>query len=758
MRLTRIALRNYRVFEEVELEVPAGLVGIYGPNGAGKSCLVESIRFALWGKSRTANEDVRTTGVGGDCVAEIEFEHEGHLYLVRRTISGINSTVRAEARANGAQVAEGARDVGRYLHAILGMDDAAFRASVFAEQKQVAAFSNQTPSKRRELVLRLLGITPLDTARDDARRDAREASAAHDRLRELLADLVELEAALAEALRLQIVADEAAEAASGLEASARARADEVETRLERLDDLRRTHDELVAEGKAVRAEHDAATEAAARLEAERVALGQAAAAMAALRPAAEGLETAEARLRQLEVVALAEQALATLVLPAEAPVPDEEATEAAREEAAAKAAAVAGLQGAHGAAVAELDRARAAASRSAELSGGGSCPLCGQELGEAFHEVQSHRDDELREASERVTTLEAQVRRAAKAAAAATAAARKRVTELDAARTAARAYQQVHERRSVAERALAEALEALGTPPEPGEATALRAEVTGRREAAEECRRLEVRLERLGVVEAQLAEATARVLDAAGRRETLLEKVRSLCFSPDDLDAARAERTVARAAVDAAAAAGASARLAAATAVKDVEASGARLEAAREQHRRIADLADRARHVGRLADLLNAFRTNVVATVGPRLALQAAELFAELTDHEYDQLEVDPETYEIQIRDAGRLHGMDRFSGSETDLANLALRVAISEHVRFQSGGAVGLLVLDEVFGPLDGDRKERMLLALERLRSRFRQILVVTHADDVKEQLPSAVEVVKLPGRRATARVVSGV
>src|SRR3954452_2741936 len=98
---------------------------------------------------------------------------------------------------------------------------------------------------------------------------------------------------------------------------------------------------------------------------------------------------------------------------------------------------------------------------------------------------------------------------------------------------------------------------------------------------------------------------------------------------------------------------------------------------------------------------------------------------------------------------------MDRFSGSEVDLANLALRVAISEHVRFQSGGQVGLLVLDEVFGPLDADRKERMLLALERLRGRFRQVLVVTHDTDVKEQLPNAIEVVKLRGRRATARLV---
>jgi DNA repair exonuclease SbcCD ATPase subunit len=135
--------------------------------------------------------------------------------------------------------------------------------------------------------------------------------------------------------------------------------------------------------------------------------------------------------------------------------------------------------------------------------------------------------------------------------------------------------------------------------------------------------------------------------------------------------------------------------------------------------------------------------------------VQAADLFGELTDNEYDRLEVDPETYEIKVRDAGLLYGMSRFSGSEVDLANLALRVAISEHVRFQSGGAVGLLVLDEVFGPLDDDRKERMLLALERLKGRFRQVLVVTHDAAIKDQLPNAVQVTKLPGRRATARLV---
>ncbi|MDQ3680944.1 MAG: hypothetical protein M3378_10485, partial [Actinomycetota bacterium] len=197
-------------------------------------------------------------------------------------------------------------------------------------------------------------------------------------------------------------------------------------------------------------------------------------------------------------------------------------------------------------------------------------------------------------------------------------------------------------------------------------------------------------------------------------------------------------------------------QLEAARARERAAAAAQALERGRVQHASLEASGEAARHLGRLADLLGAFRNMVVATVGPRLSGQAAELFAELTDHEYDRLEVDPETYEIQIRDRGRLYDMERFSGSETDLANLALRVAISEHVRLLSGGAVGLLVLDEVFGPLDDDRKARMLGALERLKSRFRQVLVVTHDDAIQAELPHAVEVVKLPGRRATARLVT--
>ncbi|MDP8937883.1 MAG: hypothetical protein M3O23_09190, partial [Actinomycetota bacterium] len=317
-------------------------------------------------------------------------------------------------------------------------------------------------------------------------------------------------------------------------------------------------------------------------------------------------------------------------------------------------------------------------------------------------------------------------------------------------------HEKLAARRADAVQALVSAQGVLGRPLGDGEPARLTEEVERRRRAVDECARISGRLERRAAAEAELDVEQAAVDETRGRLEALRDKVTSLGYRPELLVNAREECDRTRAAAELALHQAHAKRVQAGQARTAADAAARRLADAEVQHSQLVVLGDEARHLGRLSDLLNAFRNTLVATVGPRLSAQAAELFADLTDHEYDVLNVDPDSYEIKLCDAGTEYGMSRFSGSETDLANLALRVAVSEHVRFQSGGAVGLLVLDEVFGPLDDDRKARMLLALERLRARFRQVLVVTHDAAIKEQLPNAIEVVKLPGRRATARVIS--
>ena len=765
MRITRLYLRNYRVFEDpVEIELPPGLVGLFGPNGAGKSTLLESILWALWGRARTSKDGIRTSDVNSECVTEVEFEHEGHLYLVRRTISGINHTVRAQAHADGSQVAEGVRDVGTYVHSVLGMDDVAFRASVFAEQKQLAAFSSHAPAERRKLVMQLLGITPIDGARDQARRDAREATERVTRTRALLPDRAAIQEELGRSERAAAAAAAGSATATEQARSARAVLEATEEAHRRLVDVGREYDALVRDGKAAREQRDGAAGRVERLEAELRELSGAEERLAALDPVAQALTGAEQQLHLTESALATARALGQLPTTEPPPVPDAGPCDAARVAADAERARLSETEGRLAAARAGLEGARQAADRSSSLSGAADCPLCGQSLDAAFEQVQAHRAAELAAAEAAVAELTGARDQAAVAAKAAVAAADAAGRQLEAARQRWSEHERDAERRSAALAAYQAALGALPATfdagPDPvgaldAERGRLAEAVRAGREALAECGRLRGRLERREAAAAELVGERERVVELDSQLENLRDKVRALAFSPEELARAANGAEEARRAFEAATAESQRLSAEAAAAAATVEERRRRLADAEEQHARLAGEEEEARHLGRVSDLLSSFRNAVVASVGPRLSAQAADLFAELTDHEYDTLQVDPDTYEIQIVDKAVAYGMDRFSGSETDLANLALRVAISEHVRFQSGGAVGLLVLDEVFGPLDEDRKARMLLALERLRGRFRQVLVVTHDPAIKEQLPLALQVIPTGKRRATARVL---
>jgi hypothetical protein len=59
-RVLELSLRNYRIFEEVDLELPARVIGIIGPNGAGKSTLLKIVAFACYGvdAARTKKQEI----------------------------------------------------------------------------------------------------------------------------------------------------------------------------------------------------------------------------------------------------------------------------------------------------------------------------------------------------------------------------------------------------------------------------------------------------------------------------------------------------------------------------------------------------------------------------------------------------------------------------------------------------------------------------------------------------------------------------
>jgi exonuclease SbcC len=81
-------------------------------------------------------------------------------------------------------------------------------------------------------------------------------------------------------------------------------------------------------------------------------------------------------------------------------------------------------------------------------------------------------------------------------------------------------------------------------------------------------------------------------------------------------------------------------------------------------------------------------------------------------------------------------------SGGEEDLANLVLRLAISQMIADRAGQSFSLLILDEVFGSLDEARRGNVVELLRRLHDRFEQVIVITHIEDVRDGLDQVIRV----------------
>lgn len=159
----------------------------------------------------------------------------------------------------------------------------------------------------------------------------------------------------------------------------------------------------------------------------------------------------------------------------------------------------------------------------------------------------------------------------------------------------------------------------------------------------------------------------------------------------------------------------------------------------KEIEKRIKKQENRNRMIEILAD----YRTYLISRIRPQLSEIAGRLFAELTNHKYTGIELDEE-YNMHIYDGGIKYGIDRFSGGETDLANLCLRLAISQLITASSGIEGGFIILDEIFGSQDLIRKSSIMEALTRLQKQFRQIILISHVEDIKDKLEDIIEVVE--------------
>jgi len=169
--------------------------------------------------------------------------------------------------------------------------------------------------------------------------------------------------------------------------------------------------------------------------------------------------------------------------------------------------------------------------------------------------------------------------------------------------------------------------------------------------------------------------------------------------------------------------------------------------------KRIKEEKRNVQNLSMLSEIMSSFRTYLISRIRPTLSSYASDFFERLTDGKYHEIELD-EDYNLLVYDNGNPYNIERFSGGEEDLANLCLRLAISEVITERAGGVFNFIILDEIFGSQDVVRRQNIMKALNGLSSKFRQIFLVTHIEDVKNYMENIIHVSENEDCISTVRI----
>jgi exonuclease SbcC len=783
MQINRLRLQNFRQHQNTEIEFGAGLTGIVGPNGAGKTTLLEAIAWAMYGMpaARGNRETLRRRGAPprSRVEVEVEFTLGPHRYRIVRSLN------QAEIYQDGdpTPFANSIVAVTERVTRLLGMTREEFFNTYFTGQKELAVMAAMSAPERAQFLSRVLGYERLRVAQDRLKEKRSGLRARVDALRVGLPDLAELDAAAQEAAERLLTARAAEAAALEAHQVAEARLAEVRPRWEQLQRLRETA--LALQSELRLADHKAAA-AAERVERLGREMSEALSArekleefrrrlvpLAALKDEARALEqqaesdAARTRYRaQVDEVrthlSSVQQRMSRI------PSPPELETAAGRAHASRAALTAATLEAEEQRTVWVRDAQDAKTKRQGLLDqyqelkeqrqrivqagADGVCPTCARPLGSEYAKVLELLDRQIEEVRSNGNYYKQRIEQLQQEPAA--------LAETD-------------HRRLQLERELSEATAAVGR---------LHAQAQEQKPLGEEQGRLLLRVEELekalalvsGSYDQKRHEAVLRETRALEGLALMVERFR---VAAERSDALGVELQAAREAGEAAAEeiAGLRTKIAGldyseaafrefrdaevvadhtrrqaelalvrargetAAAVEGVETVARRRAERAERERAAAEAAAELALHQELDRALTDLRTELNATLRPDLSELASGFLRDLTDGRYTDLELD-EDYAATLLDDGDPKAV--ISGGEEDVANLALRLAISQMIAERAGQPLSLLILDEIFGSLDEDRRSAVVDLLRSLADRFPQVILITHIDSVREGFDRVVRV----------------
>ena len=787
MRLFGLRLVNYRKYRDASVEFVDGLMGIVGKNGAGKTTLIEAIAWCLYGKraSRSAHGEIMTTGAarGTTCSVTLDVEIDNEAFKIVRELKAGQpaGTAKIYSQNKSGALVTGAKEVTDYMSSRLRMDHVAFFTSIFAKQKELTALSDLAPSQRQKIISRLLRIDTVDSAIQMIKNDKKSLGDRIDGHREGAGDMGEIKKevlSLKNTLRTKQLDCKIATKNTAATKNALTKAKHDLKKQEKIKDVYNKHKAALESALSLYSskvsDREMLQTELADLENDRDrldSLRQSLADYARIKANVDKLDgDASKYAEKMACKANVDDAKASidtqirelderksLMEDLESSLPDsdglasdlaafDERLAAARD---AKSTARAKADDLHR----RIEDKKKTVSRLKKLREDGTCPTCNRPLGDDFVEIVQSLDEEISEladiadahkgsadrASHDMTDLEAEIDRA-KAAVKEAAETKNEIDRLQS--LIEDGERRMGEHRSeinMREKSLAQYSQLTYD--------------------EEEHRRLKERRDRLEEThdEATLLEGRTKSIPSTAAKIVKLDKeIRSLeeairlgkqAVSDSGFDVS--EYSAVKLRHDKSDDIDRAARETLISLQGDVKAAKADLKHAEktmfdevERAKRIVEMEKEVAILARLEKIMADFKSNLIARIRPSLAARTSDLLRRMTGGKYSAVDLDGD-YNIKIESDGKMFGIDRFSGGEQDLASLCLRIAISQELAERAGSeGPSFIVLDEVFGSQDGERKSAILEALSEISHEFRQIVLITHIEDIKDALPYVLHV----------------
>jgi len=787
MRLVSLTMHNFRKFKDAEINFPEGIIGLVGNNGAGKSTIIEAIGWAIYGNraARTSKDQIKRQGASrsDDCWVKLVFEMEGNVYEVFRIISG-NSTD-ARVKVNGLITASSTQGATQFLEKKLGMDYDSFYTSIVAKQQELNALSDKSPSERKRSMLRMLKIDVLEEAIKRVREDRRNKEKILEHLEKTLKDIDEmekskkeneemleelfrkknelkkeianLETKLREMEEKRRIEKEKAEKFKNLEERKKLleeRRRNKENLLERKLEEKKEIEKKIAEYEEIKKYADEYENVNKRKE-EMEGLKQLYYERNNLQKQIESLEKEIEEIngfilalqKDLEGEKEIEIEFGRIEKEIEEMEENIKNMEKSLEEKKAEKKFIMEKR---------LD-VENKLNKIKELGPESNCPTCGRLLGEKYEEIVAEFEEKIRKFNEEAIKIEKEMESI-----------KANVGELKLKKEEMQKRRKELENKLMNYRLVKERInnfqERKKEKEDKKKECTKRIMEIGEVEFGEEeyenivqklkellplknkVMILENEIRKLPSLEKDLKEIQNEIDFINKEIQQCISEINALDFDVKIYEEVerkyeemrnifhtkREESIRIESNID--------------YVKKEIERLQGEIEEQKKQREEIKNLKKEIANLEMLAGdrdtgLLNSFKNYLISKIGPLLSYYASHFFAIFTDGKYKEIEID-ENYNIWIYDRGEKFELERFSGGEKDLANLSLRLAISQLITQKADVSLNFIALDEIFGSQDRERRKNVLNALAELKNQFKQILLITHIEEIKDSMEHIIKI----------------